>query len=1158
MAAIMGLRMFVLCSFVWYFGHAAQYAPVEGVDGNDCAVVLEGSKHFIYNSGKGSPRRSAAHMCITYDTVNRAFLDVQNRHTLLEPNEQWSPVHFARLGELLLDVSQVLAKMYDLNADDVNKFLPAIDTSKTLIRNVCPSCMTRVVCKPGKYRRPDGLCNNEKNPTWGAAMSTFNRLMTPRFSDKLSAPKISVSGQPLPMARVVSRTIHPDEGLHEHAGTVMLVAWGQFMDHDLTLTATPLDPVNRNEPEECCGRPDHLKNKYCYEIKIPEDDNFYRKHNVKCQDFVRAFPGIKPDCKLGPRSPFNLLTPVIDGNTIYGVDEAFSQYLRSGYTGQLRMNPAFANLGLKELLPMKLNIPDEGCIRSNASQYCFESGEIRVNEQLVLTCIHTLMAREHNRIAKELSQINPHWNDEMLYQEAKRIVVAEIQHITYNEFLPILLGKDMMDKYSLTNKKKGYWDGYDSHANPNILASFSAAAFRFGHSLLPNVIERWSKAHGFIASKKLSDLIRRPFDLYRAGALDEYLMGLMNQVAQAMDDSITQEVTNNLIKKPGKGFGFDLVSFNIQRGRDFGLPGYMEYRRHCGLTVANRFEEMVGFMPNSTIQRYQTIYSSPFDIDLWSGGVSEKPAPGSVVGPTFSCIIASQFSLLKKGDRFWYELPDQPSSFSPDQLQEIRNVRLARLVCDNTDIIDTVQMYPMVLSDHELNPRVPCRSGVIPRMDLSKWADTTLDTAEPNVRLSNVEKNLKSSMTEAKIQFCENCNATVVDTGIGLTDATGTRVITIIEATDELDGNAVMNSNAIFGGNDKRFKRGTEVASLAGNETADGNNDPPLSDEMVLVGLDVPKTTPIKRDATDGLPDMTQAIMEQRVDYDVDEEFQAANGHGFEAPRTRPVNNYRGYSSRRPNEELEDDSDDFDDGDHNSHYEYVPMEFDHKGNHRPLTLPNFLDSKKPVKSNKYGAPKAPTYHPRPFGYKNHGSGSSSSSSSALHGHDFVPLRGGSSGGGFGGVRGGSPASKYSYGVGGGKQTDGEFDDYHDIPSPYSGRPLSNSDEGPKSFVSMTRSNSDDVDPADVYNINHGQGSYDVVEDTPRDYHGHFSADSDDEDDAYHGHGSSKSLPKSPYFYRSGDYAYEPSSTSVQSRLHDADDKSPKSKAYWRMSYVQDV
>lgn len=55
-------------------------------------------------------------------------------------------------------------------------------------------------------------------------------------------------------------------------------------------------------------------------------------------------------------------------------------------------------------------------------------------------------------------------------------------------------------------------------------------------------------------------------------------MGLTNQVAQAMDDSITQEVTNTLFKKPGNRFGVDLVSFNIQRGREFGLPGFMEYR----------------------------------------------------------------------------------------------------------------------------------------------------------------------------------------------------------------------------------------------------------------------------------------------------------------------------------------------------------------------------------------------------------------------------------------------------------------------------------------------------------------------------------------------------------------------------------------------------
>lgn len=86
-------------------------------------------------------------------------------------------------------------------------------------------------------------------------------------------------------------------------------------------------------------------------------------------------------------------------------------------------------------------------------------------------------------------------------------------------------------------------------------------------------------------------------------------------------------------------------------------------------------------------------------------------------------------SYIRRGDRFWYELPNQPSSFTPEQLQEIRKVKLSRIICDNTDLIDTVQIYPMVLPDHEINPRVPCKSGVIPTIDLTKWADYGQDYA---------------------------------------------------------------------------------------------------------------------------------------------------------------------------------------------------------------------------------------------------------------------------------------------------------------------------------------------------------------------------------------------------------------------------------------------
>lgn len=216
-----------------------------------------------------------------------------------------------------------------------------------------------------------------------------------------------------------------------------------------------LDPHTRNDPEECCKRPLHLKHPYCNEIRVPDDDYFYRLFNVKCIDFVRGFPSPRAGCKLGSRAQFNTLTSVIDGNTIYGVSEQFTRKLRTGFGGFLRMNPVFQEFGLKDLLPLKLDFPDEGCTRPNKQMFCFEAGEIRVNEQLVLSCMHTIMARNHNNLATQLAQINPHWDDETIFQEARRINIAIIQHITYNEFLPIILGKDVMDKFGLLTQKDG-------------------------------------------------------------------------------------------------------------------------------------------------------------------------------------------------------------------------------------------------------------------------------------------------------------------------------------------------------------------------------------------------------------------------------------------------------------------------------------------------------------------------------------------------------------------------------------------------------------------------------------------------------------------------------------------------------------------------------
>ena len=80
---------------------------------------------------------------------------------------------------------------------------------------------------------------------------------------------------------------------------------------------------------------------------------------------------------------------------------------------------------------------------------------MRANEQFNLIVMHTVWMREHNRIADALSAANPNLSDEQLFQETRRIVIAEYQHIIYNEWLPLIVGKNMMDTFGLWPLTKG-------------------------------------------------------------------------------------------------------------------------------------------------------------------------------------------------------------------------------------------------------------------------------------------------------------------------------------------------------------------------------------------------------------------------------------------------------------------------------------------------------------------------------------------------------------------------------------------------------------------------------------------------------------------------------------------------------------------------------
>jgi len=477
---------------------------------------------------------------------------------------------------------------------------------------------------------------------------------------------------------------------------------------------------------KCCEGANHVN---CLPIEIPDGDPFFSKHDQRCMNFVRSPSGLRYNCRLGARDSFNELSSFIDAGTVYSNEDKVVEKLRSYNNGQMKMLPVFEEFSMKELLPLKLEDPDEGCIRPSEDVYCFLAGDARVNEQTVLALVHTLFVREHNRICDELAKINPHWNDETIFHETRHIMAALMQHITYNEFLPMVLGKEVMHRHGLVLLRDGYSDSYDSSTNPGTANAFATAAFRFGHTLLPSTIERWSKTHRYVGSQRLSEMLQQPYDLYKGGWADTYMLGLVNQVAQAFDDSVTQEVTNHLFQEPGKRFGLDLASLNIQRGREHGVPSYNRWREWCGFPAIHSWDDLLSVMSNKTVAGYSAIYESPDDVDLWSAGISERPLPGSMVGPTFACIMGKQFHNYRHGDRFWYENGGWPSSFTLEQLNEIRKVKLSRVLCDNSDDVESLQVFAMVLPDHEINPRVPCKSSVLPRMDLSKWRDASFHSA---------------------------------------------------------------------------------------------------------------------------------------------------------------------------------------------------------------------------------------------------------------------------------------------------------------------------------------------------------------------------------------------------------------------------------------------
>nr|XP_018902400.1 PREDICTED: peroxidasin homolog [Bemisia tabaci] len=583
--------------------------------------------------------------------------------------------------------------------------------------NDCP--LETEACDPTyPYRSISGYCNNLERPNMGKAITTFARLLPPVYEDGISSPRqTSVTGQPLPTPRLVSAMCHPDVSHLHGRYTLMVMQFAQFVDHDLTFTPNIRGFFSSIPDCRPCDSPLTVHPE-CMPIHIPNGDPFYPPVNPAtgqkmCLPFMRSLSGQQ---RLGAREQINQNSAYLDASQVYGTTTCEARVLR-GYNG--RLNVTVPINGGKDLLPNSPSHPE--C--KAASGYCFIAGDGRASEQPGLTVIHTVFMREHNRIADALHRINPHWDDEKLYQEARKIHIAEYQHILYNEFLPRILGWNAVNLYGLKLGSQGYFKGYTGQCNPTIVTEFAAAAYRIGHSLLRPHIPRMSS--GFQPMEPailLRDFFFKPDIVYKPGMVDEIVRGLSATPMENLDQFITGEITNHLFEDRRHPFsGMDLPALNVQRARDHGIPSYNEYRALCNLKRASSWDDLAREIPGEVIARWKRIYASVDDIDLFPGGISERPVKGGLVGPTFACIIGLQFRQARKCDRFWYENDNHVVRFTESQLAEIRKATLSKIFCDNLDYPHEMQRAIFDQPNDFLNPRVPCHS--MPSIDLNAWRE---------------------------------------------------------------------------------------------------------------------------------------------------------------------------------------------------------------------------------------------------------------------------------------------------------------------------------------------------------------------------------------------------------------------------------------------------
>jgi hypothetical protein len=530
------------------------------------------------------------------------------------------------------------------------------------------------------YRPIDEVGNNVANPGWGTAGVDLLRLTPAYYANGINSPSLPQDVSARVVSNILNNQADPADPsqdvatVNQQSLSDFVYSFGQFMDHDMDLT---------------------LDNGAMSSISVPVGDPIGGPNDTPLAFELSNVDPLTGTSKSNPAQDITSITSYLDLSQIYGSDQATDDALRTFAGGQMKTSPGglppldnstyFTPAQLAAINASVGGMADQGPLPQSAM---FVTGDTRGNENVELTVLQTLFLDNHNKIAAELQQQNPTWSDGQLFQEARKINIAEYQSIIYNEWIPDVLGAKAMPAYK----------GYNPNVNATISNDFSTVAFRFGHSLLSGNVER--QLNNGLAAAEEVPLAEDFFDTNilngqgQPEALDPYtglvstdigavLKGDADGDAQAEDTQVINEVRDELFNEviPGVGYGQDLIALDVERGRVNGIGSYNQVREALGLPAVTSFAQITS---NVQVQNeLKAAYGNVNNIDPIEGGMAEDPVPGSDVGPLFQTIMVDQFTALRDGDRYFY----LNESWNSAELKIFdQGNTLAKVIEGNTDI----------------------------------------------------------------------------------------------------------------------------------------------------------------------------------------------------------------------------------------------------------------------------------------------------------------------------------------------------------------------------------------------------------------------------------------------------------------------------------------